>query len=170
MVRKACLILRRYSFLGFIDTLLIDWTSGYMNSNSHWMHTVALFTGYVNIVLRHWIILSRSPHCSKQVPVFDANLWLRRASSRGSRTPRVWSLTSRTSGPALRRRSSATAIMSGSSRASDGCILGVRGQAIFVDPASRLVMVHTAARKQFRDPGGAEATALWQSLVHKLSG
>jgi CubicO group peptidase (beta-lactamase class C family) len=30
---------------------------------------------------------------------------------------------------------------------------GVRGQAIFVDPASRLVMVHTAVRKQARDPG-----------------
>ena len=49
-------------------------------------------------------------------------------------------------------------------------LLGVRGQAIFVDPASRLVMVHTAVRKQSRDPGGAEAVALWRSLVHELSG
>jgi Beta-lactamase len=48
--------------------------------------------------------------------------------------------------------------------------LGVRGQAIFVDPASRLVMVHTAVRKQFRDPGGAEATALWRSIVRELGG
>jgi CubicO group peptidase (beta-lactamase class C family) len=46
---------------------------------------------------------------------------------------------------------------------------GVRGQVIFVDPASRLVMVHTAVRKQWRDPGGAEAVALWQSLVQLLS-
>jgi CubicO group peptidase (beta-lactamase class C family) len=49
-------------------------------------------------------------------------------------------------------------------------LLGVRGQAIFVDPASRLVMVHTAVRKQFRDPGGAEATALWRSIVRELGG
>jgi CubicO group peptidase (beta-lactamase class C family) len=47
-------------------------------------------------------------------------------------------------------------------------LLGVRGQAVFVDPASRLVMVHTAVRKQARDPGGREAIALWQSLVHQL--
>jgi CubicO group peptidase (beta-lactamase class C family) len=47
-------------------------------------------------------------------------------------------------------------------------LLGVRGQAVFVDPASRLVMVHTAVRKQARDPGGREATALWQSLVRQL--
>ena len=45
---------------------------------------------------------------------------------------------------------------------------GVRGQAIFVDPASRLVMVHTAVRKQARDPGVRETTALWQSLVREL--
>jgi CubicO group peptidase (beta-lactamase class C family) len=47
-------------------------------------------------------------------------------------------------------------------------LLGVRGQAVFVDPAARLVMVHTAVRKQARDPGGREAIALWQSLVHQL--
>jgi CubicO group peptidase (beta-lactamase class C family) len=47
-------------------------------------------------------------------------------------------------------------------------LLGVRGQAIFVDPASRLVMIHTAVRKQARDPGGREAIALWQSLVPEL--
>jgi CubicO group peptidase (beta-lactamase class C family) len=47
-------------------------------------------------------------------------------------------------------------------------LLGVRGQVLFVDPASRLVMVHTAVRKQPRDPAGAEAVALWQSLVREL--
>lgn len=47
-------------------------------------------------------------------------------------------------------------------------LLGVRGQALFVDPASRLVMVHTAVRKQPRDPAGAEAIALWWSLVREL--
>jgi len=45
---------------------------------------------------------------------------------------------------------------------------GVRGQAIYVDPASGLVMVHTAVRKQARDPGVREATALWQGLVRQL--
>ena len=48
--------------------------------------------------------------------------------------------------------------------------LGVRGQAIFVDPASRLVMVHIAVRKQARDPGVREATALWRSIVRELGG
>ena len=45
---------------------------------------------------------------------------------------------------------------------------GIRGQAIYVDPASRLVMVHTAVRKQARDPGVREANALWRSLVEQL--
>jgi len=45
---------------------------------------------------------------------------------------------------------------------------GIRGQAIYVDPASGLVMVHTAVRKQARDPGVREATALWQGLVRQL--
>jgi CubicO group peptidase (beta-lactamase class C family) len=48
--------------------------------------------------------------------------------------------------------------------------LGVRGQAIFVDPASRLVMVHTAVRKQPVDPGGREAVALWRSIARELGG
>lgn len=43
-------------------------------------------------------------------------------------------------------------------------LLGVRGQAIYVDPARRLVMVHTAVRPQARDPGGAETTALWRGV------
>jgi len=45
---------------------------------------------------------------------------------------------------------------------------GVRGQSIYIDPTSRLVMVHTAIRKQARDPGVRETTALWQSLVREL--
>jgi CubicO group peptidase (beta-lactamase class C family) len=43
-------------------------------------------------------------------------------------------------------------------------LLGVRGQAIFVDPSRRLVMVHTAVRPDARDAGGAETTALWRAL------
>ncbi|MCX7272954.1 MAG: serine hydrolase [Burkholderiales bacterium] len=43
-------------------------------------------------------------------------------------------------------------------------LLGVRGQAIFVDPATRLVMVHTAVRPGARDPGGAQTVALWREL------
>lgn len=42
--------------------------------------------------------------------------------------------------------------------------LGVRGQTLFVDPARKLVMVHTAVRPDYRDAGGAEATALWRAL------
>lgn len=40
-------------------------------------------------------------------------------------------------------------------------LLGVRGQTIFVDPAQKLVMVHTAVRPDPRDRGGAETIALW---------
>jgi CubicO group peptidase (beta-lactamase class C family) len=43
-------------------------------------------------------------------------------------------------------------------------MLGVRGQAIFVDPQRQVVMVHTAARALARDPGGADAVALWFSV------
>jgi CubicO group peptidase (beta-lactamase class C family) len=49
-------------------------------------------------------------------------------------------------------------------------LLGVRGQAIFVDPASRLVMVHTAVRKQPVDPSVREAVALWRGVVRDLGG
>ncbi|MBM3570382.1 MAG: serine hydrolase [Alphaproteobacteria bacterium] len=50
--------------------------------------------------------------------------------------------------------------------ANDGsyALLGVRGQTLFVDPARRLVMVHTAVRPSARDPGGAETVALWLSI------
>ncbi len=43
--------------------------------------------------------------------------------------------------------------------------LGVRDQAIYVDPQSRLVLVHTAIRKQSVDSGSRETGALWQSAV-----
>jgi CubicO group peptidase (beta-lactamase class C family) len=39
-------------------------------------------------------------------------------------------------------------------------LFGIRGQALFLDPASQLVMIHTAVRRQPRDPGNAEAIAL----------
>jgi CubicO group peptidase (beta-lactamase class C family) len=45
---------------------------------------------------------------------------------------------------------------------------GIRGQAIYVDPTSRLVMVHTAVRQQARDPGVRETNALWGSLMQQL--
>jgi CubicO group peptidase (beta-lactamase class C family) len=45
-------------------------------------------------------------------------------------------------------------------------LLGVRGQAIFADPARQLVMVHTAVRKQPVDLAGSrEAIALWRAVV-----
>jgi len=50
-------------------------------------------------------------------------------------------------------------------------LLGVRGQSIFVDPQSRLVMVHTAVRKQpAAGPGPRESTALWAAAVRELGG
>jgi CubicO group peptidase (beta-lactamase class C family) len=49
-------------------------------------------------------------------------------------------------------------------------LLGVRGQAIYVDPARRLAMVHTAVRPAARDPGGADATALWRGLLGAMRG
>lgn len=43
---------------------------------------------------------------------------------------------------------------------------GVHGQAIFIDPASKLVLVHTAVRlKPSADPAALELSALWQALV-----
>jgi CubicO group peptidase (beta-lactamase class C family) len=46
-------------------------------------------------------------------------------------------------------------------------LLGVRGQAIFVDPERRLVLVHTAVRKQ-AIAGSAEIRSLWQAVVSRL--
>jgi CubicO group peptidase (beta-lactamase class C family) len=48
--------------------------------------------------------------------------------------------------------------------------LGVRGQAIYVDPSSRLVLVTTAVRKLPVDPGVAETGALWRAVVRDLAG
>jgi CubicO group peptidase (beta-lactamase class C family) len=48
-------------------------------------------------------------------------------------------------------------------------LLGIRGQIILVDPASKLVMVHTAVRKKASDPGSyAEIITLWLSVVAQL--
>lgn len=50
-------------------------------------------------------------------------------------------------------------------------LLGIHGQAIYVDPVSRLVMVHTAVRlKAAGDPGTKEAAALWLALVAAYGG
>jgi len=46
---------------------------------------------------------------------------------------------------------------------------GVHGQAIYVDAASRLVMVHTAVRKEAA-ASNAETVVLWQAVVAALGG
>jgi len=46
---------------------------------------------------------------------------------------------------------------------------GLRGQGVFVDPASKLVMVHTAARETSGDPGYREAVSLWIGVVESLA-
>ena len=53
--------------------------------------------------------------------------------------------------------------------ANDGsfALLGVRGQALYVDPARRLALVHTAVRPDARDPSGADTTALWRGLLSR---
>jgi len=45
---------------------------------------------------------------------------------------------------------------------------GLRGQFIFVDPESKLVMVHTAVRQKPNDPANAETRALWDAVVQEL--
>lgn len=47
--------------------------------------------------------------------------------------------------------------------------LGVRGQAIYVDPSRQLVLVHLAVRASARDPGGADTTALWRALKQRIA-
>ena len=48
--------------------------------------------------------------------------------------------------------------------------LGVRGQAVMVDPKLKLVVVHTAVHAQMRDSEArAKQFALWDHLVNKLS-
>jgi CubicO group peptidase (beta-lactamase class C family) len=46
-------------------------------------------------------------------------------------------------------------------------LVGVHGQVIYVDPASRLVMVHTAVREQPDDPS-LETIAFWHGVVGAL--
>jgi CubicO group peptidase (beta-lactamase class C family) len=48
-------------------------------------------------------------------------------------------------------------------------LLGIRGQMILVDPASKLVMVHTAVRQKPSDrASNAETIALWLAVVEQL--
>jgi CubicO group peptidase (beta-lactamase class C family) len=50
-------------------------------------------------------------------------------------------------------------------------LLGVHGQAIFIDPVAHLVLVHMAVRlKPSRDPAVAELNALWRDLVARYGG
>jgi CubicO group peptidase (beta-lactamase class C family) len=47
-------------------------------------------------------------------------------------------------------------------------LLGIHGQAIFVDPQSKLVLVHTAVRtRPTVDPAGNELPALWAALLRQ---
>jgi CubicO group peptidase (beta-lactamase class C family) len=45
---------------------------------------------------------------------------------------------------------------------------GVRGQALFIDPARKLVLAHTAVRINPRDPGGADTVALWRAIKREM--
>jgi CubicO group peptidase (beta-lactamase class C family) len=45
---------------------------------------------------------------------------------------------------------------------------GIRGQAMFIDPESKLVMVQTAARVQPSDPTNFENIVLWRALVEQV--
>ena len=47
-------------------------------------------------------------------------------------------------------------------------LLGVHGQAIYVDPAAKLVLVHTAVRKLPDDLGAGELDALWAGIREQL--
>ncbi len=52
------------------------------------------------------------------------------------------------------------------SPSNDVAFVGIHGQRIFVDPASKLVLVHTAVRTAATgNPGDAELAALWRALV-----
>jgi CubicO group peptidase (beta-lactamase class C family) len=47
---------------------------------------------------------------------------------------------------------------------------GIHGQAIFIDPAAHLVLVHTAVRLMpSKDPAAAELNALWRALVARYA-
>jgi len=45
---------------------------------------------------------------------------------------------------------------------------GLYGQFIFIDPLSKLIMVHTAVRQKPNDPANAEAHTLWDAVVQEL--
>ncbi|MDF0494138.1 serine hydrolase domain-containing protein [Bradyrhizobium yuanmingense] len=48
-------------------------------------------------------------------------------------------------------------------------LIGIRGQLILVDPASKLVMVHTAVRQKPNEPGAfREPLALWSAVLQQL--
>ena len=48
-------------------------------------------------------------------------------------------------------------------------LLGIHGQAILVDPAAKLVLVHTAVRpKPTHNPGQRELVSLWKGLVEQF--
>jgi CubicO group peptidase (beta-lactamase class C family) len=48
-------------------------------------------------------------------------------------------------------------------------LIGIRGQLIFVDPATKLVMVHTAVRRNPSDlAANAEAVTMWLYVVAQL--
>jgi CubicO group peptidase (beta-lactamase class C family) len=49
-------------------------------------------------------------------------------------------------------------------------LLGVHGQAIYVDPAAKLVLVHTAVRKLPADSDDIELRALWSGIRAQLGG
>ena len=50
-------------------------------------------------------------------------------------------------------------------------LFGIHGQAIYVDPALHLVLVHTAVRvKPTNDPGSTELNVLWHALVDRMGG
>jgi CubicO group peptidase (beta-lactamase class C family) len=50
-------------------------------------------------------------------------------------------------------------------------LLGIHGQTIFVDPVSKLVLVHTAVRlKANLDPDVVELRALWKALAARFGG
>ena len=89
----------------------------------------------------------------------------------GWRMPRLCSRLTPISRPRLLRRISATDTRSGffPARQRRFALLGIRGQIILVDPASKLVMVHTAVRQKPSDPGSyAEILTLWFSVVAQL--
>ncbi|MDW8468528.1 MAG: serine hydrolase [Burkholderiales bacterium] len=48
-------------------------------------------------------------------------------------------------------------------------LLGVRGQAVFVDPAAKLVAVHTAVHAQPRDPARGNQFSLWNALLRSYN-